>query len=328
MLLAALALTLATADVVDELLRIPVLKGGMIHEPKCVDPRIQSVDLRKLKPMLASRDRRVRTRAANHLAEYMENRSLFEAVPLLAPWIGDPSWADETRKRARLTIVEHAGWSGRREAVPQLIRAVEHDPSPEIRGAAAWSLALIGDASGNAVMRNALSRAEGQEKGWIIQALLKTNGFTEAELRHAVDVYIDGDPRSDEWLLGAAVIGQDRSRFAARIVKSIDDQRSNSVVITNAVMGGDALRKHAAPELALMRMRGGIRAGLAAAIIGDPADMRNVLTGNDIDAIRALLAGARISRTPLPEAMVRDLPRRLPATAETAKAYLADAPMR
>jgi hypothetical protein len=93
--------------------------------------------------------------------------------------------------------------------------------------------------------------------------------------------------------------------------------------LVNASIRGAWLRKEVAGELALLRSRGGVRGGIAAAIIGDPADVRNVLAGSDADAIRALLAAARLQRAALPESLVRELPRRLPATKAAAAAYLA-----
>src|SRR5690242_9419895 len=103
MLLAAIALALATADVVDEMLRVPLPPSGA-GEPSmtcCVsNPRIKSVDLPKLAAALNGSDRAARTRAANHLAEYLEDHDPEEAILLLVPWIGDPTWADETRKNA------------------------------------------------------------------------------------------------------------------------------------------------------------------------------------------------------------------------------------
>ncbi len=294
MLLATLALALATGDVVGELLRFPAPPPPPDPgwPPKCCECRSKPGDVPKFAKPLASHDRAKRTRAANELAGILKYCTLPEATALLSPWIGDPSWAEETRKGARMIVVEHAGWDNVSEAVPGLLRAVEYDPSPDIRAAAARALAQIGDPRGNDAMRRALRR-DGHNSSIMI-ALIERHGFTDDELQHALEVYLTGDPESSEALLGAIVAHGDRRReLAPMIVKTIDDQRANAQVIVDAVMRHDDLCKYAAGELALLRSRGGVRAGIAAAILGDPADVQKILAGDDAEAIRALRAASR-----------------------------------
>ena len=289
MLLAAIAFALATGDVVDQLFRFPVPPPPPDPgpPPKCCECSSKPGDLPKFAKTLAAGDRAGRTRAANQLAGILKYCYDPKATALLSPWISDPSWAEETRKGARVVIVEHAGWERVTEAVPGLLHAVEHDPSADVRAAAARSLAQIGDPRANPAMRRAL-RADGRNSS-IVLALMETRGFTDAELAHALEVYITGDPQSDEALIGLIVAGRfERDDVAVRVVKAIDDQRASSQVIVDAVMHPDELCKRAAPQLALLRSRGGVRAGIAAAILG-----QTILAGDDADAIRAFRAAAR-----------------------------------
>jgi hypothetical protein len=127
-------------------------------------------------------------------------------------------------------------------------------------------------------------------------ALMAMNAFTDAELERGVDAYITGDPRSDDAVIGMiAARNFERDGVAVRVVQAIDDQRASAPVIVDAVMHPKELRKQAAAQLALLRTRGGIRAGIAAAIIGDPGAIRRVLAGDDVEAIRAFRAAARFS---------------------------------
>lgn len=294
MLLAALALALATGDVVGELLRFPLPPPP--PDPgwpsKCCECRSNPVDFPKFAKALGSADRTRRARAANELAGILKYCYEPKAVVLLSPWISNPLWADETNKDGRMVVIEHAGWEKVTEAVPTLIHALENDPSLEIRSAAAWSLALIDDPRAKPALRRAL-RLEGSKQA-VVQALMKMDGFTEAELARGLEAYISGDPESDDALIGMMVAGNfERDDIAVEVVRAIDAERANTQVIVHAVMSPNELCKRAAPELALLRSRGGVRAGIAAAILGDHDGMQAILIGNDAEAIRALQAASR-----------------------------------
>lgn len=294
MLLAAIALALATGDIVGELQRFPLPPPP--PDPgwpsKCCECRSNPADLPRFAKALGGADRVRRTRAANELAGILKYCFEPKAVVLLSPWISDPSWADETRKGARMVVFEHAGWDRVTAAVPGLMHAVEHDPSPEMRSAAARSLGLIADPQAIPALRRAL-RLEGS-KSTVIQALLEMKAFSEADLERGMEAYISGDPESDDGLIGMVAAGSfERDGVAARIVKAIDAERANAEIIVNAVRRHDTLCKYAATELAALRSRGGVRAGIAAAILGDAADMQAIRAGDDADAIRALEAASR-----------------------------------
>src|SRR5262245_50250135 len=238
MLLATIALALATSDLVGELLRYPAPPPPPRPRPPppppppvpgppplCCECGAKPGDVPKFARLLASHDRARRTRAANQLAGILQYCYLPKATALLSPWIGDPSWAEETRRGARVAVVEHAGWERVTEAVPGLLHAVEHDPSAEVRAAAARALAQIGDPRANDAMRRALRR-DGHNSD-IMLALIEMHGFTDAELQHALETYLTGDPETSEALLGAIVAHGDRRReLAPVIVKTIDDQRA------------------------------------------------------------------------------------------------------
>lgn len=62
----------------------------------------------------------------------------------------------------------------------------------------------------------------------------------------------------------------------------------------------ESVAAHAGPELHALVRRGGAKAGVAAALVGDADIIQAILSGRDPHAHRALLACARVIRLPLP----------------------------
>ena len=309
--------------IVEQLLLVPAAPKPP-HESMCCPgppPRVKSIDLDATAKAL--KDPATRTRAANHLALYLEDHDPPEATELLIPWIGDPAWARETHKGARMLVLKRVGYRAMREGLPALLRALAADPSPEFRAQAAWALGEIGDPSANAAMRRALATAK--DKQTIAEALMKTGGFTSAEIVPAVEAFMTGD--HDNVVGMVAAWHAERADVAATLLRLLDEERLDGPGVLNTVNRSVHLRKSSA-QVAALRARGGVRAGAAATIIGDPADQRKLLEGTDVEAIRVVVALARIRGTELPLDVVKALPRRLPATESVVKAYLAAQAMR
>jgi len=311
--------------IVEQLLLVPPLPPAP-HEPMCCPgppPRVKSIDLAKTAKELD--DPATRTRAANHLALYLKDHDPPEATVLLIPWIGDPVWATETHKGARMLVLKRVGYRAIRQGLPALLRAVEEDPSPEYRAQAAWALGEIGDPAANGAMRRALAKAT--DKQTITEALMKTNGFTSAEIVPTVEAFVTGE-RADDVLGMVAAFHAERDDVAETLLRLLDEKRLDGPGVLNTVLRSRHLREKAPEQIAALRTRGGLRAGAAAAMLDDPADQRKLLEGNDVEAICVLVALARIRGPELPLDVVKALPRRLPATATVVEAYLAARAMR
>jgi len=318
------AAVVLSLGIVEQLLLIPS-PPKPLHESMCCPgppPRVKSIDLEATAKAL--KDPATRTRAANHLAEYLEDHDPPEGTRLLIPWIGDPAWAKETYKGARMLVLRRVGYRAMPEGLPALLRAVEEDPSQEFRAQAAWALGEIGDPAANAAMRRALATTD--DKKTITEALMKTGGFTSAEIVPAVEAFMTG--HHDNVLGMVAAFHAERDDVAATLLRLLDEELLDGPGVLNTVLRSKHLRRSSAAQIAALRARGGLRAGVAAAILGDPEDQRKLLEGNDVEAIRVLVALARIRGDALPEAVVKELPRRLPATSTVVEAYLAAEAMR
>jgi hypothetical protein len=85
----------------------------------------------------------------------------------------------------------------------------------------------------------------------------------------------------------------------------------------------DQMRKNVPVELRAMSQAGGARAGVAAAVLGDPNACRRLLQGPDTPAQKLLLACARLLRTELPVALVGRLMKEAdPLLSQAAERYL------
>ncbi|HET6250389.1 MAG TPA: hypothetical protein VFE47_22065 [Tepidisphaeraceae bacterium] len=83
------------------------------------------------------------------------------------------------------------------------------------------------------------------------------------------------------------------------------------------------LRQNQSAALRQLQASGGLRAGIAGAILGDAPTVGPILKGNDVDAICMLLATGRLLRTPLPLELVPHLfSRKNPAISTAAEQFL------
>lgn len=88
---------------------------------------------------------------------------------------------------------------------------------------------------------------------------------------------------------------------AGRALLDCVERGDSTVEIVVAVVErGELLRAAEAPRLRALVEAGGFAGGVAAALLGDDATTRRVLTGEDTTAACALLACARLARAPLP----------------------------
>lgn len=109
-------------------------------------------------------------------------------------------------------------------------------------------------------------------------------------------------------------------RYLLRRATAADADEQSVVALASRARGA---RKRIADDLRRMSAGTGIPAGIAASVLADDAVCRRILEGNDVDAIKGLLATARLSRTLLPVDVVgRRLDGKDGELVAAAKAYL------
>ena len=107
------------------------------------------------------------------------------------------------------------------------------------------------------------------------------------------------------------------------LLKRLREEPVNLPLANVAVKRAKRLRKNELAALRPLLKTGGMRAGLVAALLGDPPTTLSILKGDDVEAIRMLLASARLMRTPLPIPVVQQLfARNNPKIADAAEQYL------
>jgi hypothetical protein len=88
------------------------------------------------------------------------------------------------------------------------------------------------------------------------------------------------------------------------IIKRVAESRADAKSILSALERRQTLRQTAGEQLRDLAKTGGTPRGVAVALLGDQAGERETLEGADKEAQRALLACARLTREPLPVAIV------------------------
>jgi len=83
------------------------------------------------------------------------------------------------------------------------------------------------------------------------------------------------------------------------VLRELREDPLNETVVENVISRADWMRAHVPDGLRELACGAGERAGLAAAVLADPDVTGRVLAGNDSVAKLALLAGARLLRSPL-----------------------------
>jgi hypothetical protein len=104
----------------------------------------------------------------------------------------------------------------------------------------------------------------------------------------------------------------------------IDQQQATAQTVLTALQKREALRTSSSEALRRLRAVGGMRAGIAAVLIGDAMDQQRILAGTDLEAQRALLATTRIAGDPLPIEAVAALFGRSPALDMATEGWLID----
>jgi HEAT repeat protein len=131
----------------------------------------------------------------------------------------------------------------------------------------------------------------------------------------------DTDPLLARQLI-AAVARWDVPAADAYLVSAIADGTVPAELVAHALARRTTLRVNTHAALARLRATKGVGSGIAAVLIGDATDERRLLASDDVDAVRGLLAAARVVREPLPINAVAGALARLPRTASAADAYL------
>jgi HEAT repeats len=126
-----------------------------------------------LLPGLRDWDSQVRCTAAAGIA--MVGHGLDGPVPALIPLADDPD------QLVRVVAIQALGRMGsaRRQAIPTVVRALQHDPDGQVRGAAAWTLLGIGpDANGLVLeaLRKALIDPDPSTRQWAAIGLWRFTG--------------------------------------------------------------------------------------------------------------------------------------------------------
>jgi hypothetical protein len=109
----------------------------------------------------------------------------------------------------------------------------------------------------------------------------------------------------------------------AYFLRRLRDGQADAETLEAVLNRRSSLRANVAAEVQALKDRPGVVGGWAAVLSGDPRQKSAILDGNDAAAQRALLAGARLVREPLPVVKVgRLLKKGSPAVALAAERYL------
>lgn len=306
-------------------------------------------------PLVGHPNRAVHDNAVEALIAFQLEHAREDALRPLLPWLLDERWSSASD---RLRLIQSLEDLRMPEAVPGLIAVVRSDAEPYERSYAAQSLSVYGDARAVPALREALAREEESgHRGRYLAALLALGAlpleeqvrgleaFARAGGRDLLfDVDMDFRPRPLEVVLGAFLAGRREAppglvpRVVERLeqVPALEDfllgwsgpevdawllhrllEGPRSVpLVLEALERRERLRETGGPRL--RAASAGIPAGLAAAVLEDPALAETLLAGEDVEARTALLAASRLTAGDLPVATVARL---LPDPA--ARAWLA-----
>jgi hypothetical protein len=134
-----------------------------------------------------SKDRTVRSNAADCLMVFQIATARLDALKPLVPWLADPDWIID-QSMNRLRFIQSMGSVDLPESVPGLIWVVEHDADD--RGWAAESLIRYADIRAVPALRKALEQEkDNSERERIVKALIATKGLTDTEQLEALESY-------------------------------------------------------------------------------------------------------------------------------------------
>jgi hypothetical protein len=293
--------------------------------------------------LLDSGDRTTHDNAALTLLEIGNG----DAVRLLLPWIADPHWADGPAD-ARDTLMMLVGAAKVIDAVPMLIAALCRG---DRAGEAAYALMTMEVRVDRSLLLNALHRStDPEQRGTLAYAIVVGDDLSPNELAAAIEASLL-DRKNDAAAIGAAAVTIESEDVAAAVLKraaaaepptaaklrdaivswsvpSSDREKLRRIVngtadvnmIVSLLTRRNEIRETL--RLDLSRIDRGIARGIAAAITGDRLESTKILRGDDVDAERALLAGARLTREPLPPSEVTRLYSRSAALDRTIDAWL------
>lgn len=137
--------------------------------------------------LVESRDPAVRQNAANCLVEYATERPRRDVILPVLRWLSDPGWLNVSGTRYAWFMQKMAD-AEVPESVPGLIWIVEHDSSN--RRWAAATLAHYKDPRAVPALKRALADEDDEgDRHYILEGLVASGGFTEAEQLAALEAY-------------------------------------------------------------------------------------------------------------------------------------------
>ncbi|HVR39657.1 MAG TPA: hypothetical protein VMU84_11220 [Thermoanaerobaculia bacterium] len=278
-----------------------------------------------MRAFLQSSDRATHSAAANALARF----SRADAVAPLVPWIGDPEWADDA-SNARGRVMENAGELGLTDAIPGLVARL---PNADIidRYVIINALGNFHDLRVHAALRKEL---EGVFSPSVVAALLSSGGWTLQERAQSLSAGIKFP--SAQFFLGqlmrlpanaddevarivlahvhelqsiqpalanellAKILPWDVPSVNAFLFEHIEDGTANAQTIAAALQRRDSLREHYHANVRRLVAKDGTVRGIGVVL----AAQQRLLSALDADALRAMLASARITRDRFPVDLV------------------------
>lgn len=280
--------------------------------------------------LAGSADPAQRDRGVTCLIQFQLTRARADALRPLLPWLNDPAWS---RAPDRLRLIQSLEGVPIPEAAAGLLLVFAREQDGE-RQAAAAALGALGLGSAAPVLRRALEdERDSWQAHAIARALVACQGADAVLARQAVEAFAGHDPEEgavagvmalgrviaedgawrDDGLAQAllarsAVLPAGHGRrlrgivhrwplAAARqaLLADLAGGRVEDGVVQWLLLHPHDLRQHAAAGLRDLAGTGGVSAGLAAALLGEPGPVAKVLAGGDPVAVRAVCIAGRLA---------------------------------